>query len=55
MTTPVSTWAERAEIAGKVLDAHERDCLRCKCGCGSCPLKDSLDWWYRYCCQKGGL
>ena len=53
MTTPVSTWAERAEIAGKVLDIHERDCIRCTIG--SCPLKDSLDWWYRHCCEKGGL
>ena len=53
MTTPVSTWAERAEIAGKVLDTHERDCNRCLLG--SCPLKDSLEWWYQHCCEKGGL
>jgi len=46
-------WAERAATAGEVLDVHERDCIRCLTG--SCPLKDSLDWWYRHCCQKGGL
>ena len=52
LTMP-ETWAERAVIAGEVLDAHERDCNRCLLG--SCPLKDSLEWWYKHCCEKGGL
>ena len=52
MTMPES-WAERAEVAGKVLDIHERDCNRC--ATGSCLLKDRLEWWYQHCCEKGGL